>query len=106
MKPLRRFWNRLRGTITGAEMEDVTAEIEPHVRMQTDDNLRAGMSVHEARRAAVLKFGSVDSTKERYRDERTFPLVISLASDLRFALRSIRREPRLTGVPRPHLYRR
>ncbi len=57
-----------------------------------------GMSVHEARRAAVLKVGSIDSAKERHRAERTLRLLTSPWSDLRFAPRSITREPRVTAV--------
>ena len=54
MKPLRRFWNRLRGTFIGARMDDdLAAEIESHLRMQMEDNMRAGMSAHEARRGGA-----------------------------------------------------
>ena len=45
MKLLRRFWHRLRGTLTGALRDDEFAdEIEAHLQMQTEDNLRLGMS--------------------------------------------------------------
>jgi predicted permease len=99
MKALRRLWCRLRGTVSNSGPdEELVTEFESHLRMQTDANIRAGMSLHDARRAAVLKFGNVEAAKERYRDERTLPQLTSLASDMRFALRSIVREPRLTTV--------
>jgi putative ABC transport system permease protein len=99
MKPLRRFWNRLRGTVLGQRMDDdFTAEIESHLRMQTEDNMRAGMSATEARRAAALKFGGIESAKEHYSDEKRLPLVDSLVSDARLAVRGLAREPRLTAV--------
>jgi putative ABC transport system permease protein len=55
--------------------------------------LRRGMSREEARRAAMLAFGGVESAKESYRDQRGFPLVANLWLDLRLAFRMLRRAP-------------
>ena len=94
MKSLRRGWKRLIGTITGSHHEpDLSGEIETHLQMMTEDNLRTGMSPQEARRAAVLKFGGVDSTKEFYRDQWGFPLIRNLRQDIRFAFRMLHRTP-------------
>ena len=94
MKALRRGWKRLIGTIAGSRHEpDLADEIETHLQMMTEDNLRAGMSPQEARRAAVLKFGGVESTKEFYRDQRGFPLIRNLRQDIRFAFRMLYRTP-------------
>jgi hypothetical protein len=44
VKLLRRFWHRLQATLTGTRGDDEFAhEIEAHVQMQTEDNLRLGM---------------------------------------------------------------
>jgi hypothetical protein len=64
--------------------------------MHIDDNIRAGMSPGEAKRVAVIKLGGVDSTKEAYRDRSTIPFLESLAQDLRFTLRQLRRNPAFT----------
>jgi putative ABC transport system permease protein len=94
MKSLRRGWKRLTGTITGSRHEpDLADEIETHLQMMTEDNLRIGMSPQEARRAAVLKFGGVESTKEFYRDQRGFSLIRNLRQDIRFAFRMLHRTP-------------
>lgn len=94
MKRLRRGWRRLMGTITGSRQEpDLADEIETHLQMMTEDNLKAGMSPQEARRAAVLKFGGVEPAKESYRDQRGFPLIGHLWQDLRFAIRMLHRAP-------------
>jgi hypothetical protein len=70
VKLLRRFWHRLRGTVTGARRDDEFAdEIESHLQMQTEDNLRLGMTPEAARRAAALKFGSVESARGSWRDQ-------------------------------------
>jgi macrolide transport system ATP-binding/permease protein len=54
---------------------DLSNELESHIQMQIDDNLRTGMPAEMARRGAVLKFGSTESVKETYRDQRGLPLL-------------------------------
>ena len=71
----------------------MAAEFESHVDMLTDENLRRGMSPAEARRAALVTFGGVEATKERYRDQRGLPFLETLQQDLRYALRGMRRNP-------------
>src|SRR5579862_8470965 len=99
MKPLRRAWNRLLGTVFGHRREaDLADEIESHIQMQTEDNLRLGMAPAEARRAARLKFGGIDAAKETYREQRGFPLAGLLSRDLAYALRQLRHNPGFTTV--------
>jgi predicted permease len=64
--------------------------------MHIDDNIRAGMLPQEARRVAVMKLGGVDQTKEAYRDRATIPFLESVAQDLRFTLRQLRKNPAFT----------
>jgi predicted permease len=52
----------------------------------------------EARRAALLKFGSVETAKEEYRDQRGVPQIDTLLQDLRFALRSCGKRPAFVAV--------
>lgn len=99
MKALRRLWRRLAGTIVTKGIEDeLSAEIEAHLQAQTEDNMRAGMPVAQARRAALVKFGGVESAKEQYRDERRLPPIDTLVQDLRFALRSCGNRPAFSAV--------
>jgi len=94
MRALRRAWRRLAGSfLSGRDDAQFADEIEAHLQMQTDDNLRRGMSTAEARRAALFKFGGVESTKESWRDQLGFPLIASLRLDVRSALRMLRRAP-------------
>ena len=46
------------------------AELESHLQLHIDDNLRAGMTPEEARRQALIALGGVEATKEAYRDRR------------------------------------
>ncbi len=99
MKLLRRFWHRLRETLTGARHDGEFAdEIEAHLQMQAEDNLRLGMSPEAARRAAALKFGSVESARGSWRDQRVLPVLESIPGDVRFAVRGLIREPGFAGV--------
>jgi predicted permease len=94
MKGLRRMWRRFLGAFSRAGRDaEIATEIETHLQMQAEDNLRLGMSPQEARRAAVLKFGGLESIKESYRDQRGFPLIDNLRLDIRAALRMLRRAP-------------
>ncbi len=99
MKGFRRFWSRIAGMIMTARHEnELITEIEAHLQAQTDDNIRSGMSPAEARRAALVKFGGVESAKEQYRDQRGLPQIETLLQDLRFALRSCAKRPAFVAV--------
>ena len=80
----------------GARERDFAHEIESHLQMHIDDNIRAGMSPQEAKRVAVMKLGGVDQTKEAYRDRATIPSLESVVQDLRFTLRQLRRNRAVT----------
>ncbi len=45
-------------------------EIQFHLAMETELNVRRGMSPANARRAALMAFGGVERTREAHRDAR------------------------------------
>jgi predicted permease len=97
MKRLRRLFRKLASWTTSAQDEELLrAEIEEHIAMQTAENVRAGLSLVEARRQALLKFGNVEAVKEIYRDQRGLPFIETLVSDMRQALRRMRKAPAFT----------
>ena len=67
MRRLRR-WARQAVGLFGAAQRDaeLADEIESHLQLHTEENIRRGMLPDAARRAAVLKLGSVESVKEQY----------------------------------------
>ncbi|MBW8878543.1 MAG: ABC transporter permease [Acidobacteria bacterium] len=77
---------------------ELAEELESHVALHVEDNLRAGMTPEAARRDAVLKLGGVESIKEQVRDRRGVPGLEHLARDLRFGARMLRKDPSFTAI--------
>ncbi len=71
---------------------ELTAELESHLQMHIEDNLRSGMSPEAARRKALIKLGGVEQTKESYRDRRGILWLETLWQDIHFALRMLPQE--------------
>jgi macrolide transport system ATP-binding/permease protein len=55
--------------------DDIEDEIQSHIQMQEDDNLRLGMDSNRARQEALRRFGGINQAKERYREMRVDPVV-------------------------------
>jgi putative ABC transport system permease protein len=72
----------------GAEQR-MDEEIRFHVEMETEKNLRAGMTPSEAHRHAILAFGGVEGHKEELRRGRTLAWVGGLSLDLKLAWRML-----------------
>jgi len=99
MTSLRILLARLRGLFLKRKLDDDLAEeIESHLEMQIEDNIRQGMSPEEARHLAMRKFGGVDQMKETYRDRRTLPSLETFIRDVRYGFRMLRRSPGVTAV--------
>lgn len=99
MRRLRAWLVRLGGLLPSARRErELAQEIEAHLQMHADDNLRSGMTPEEARRAAVLRLGGVEATKEAWRERRTIPLLDNLLRDARFAIRQLGKHPGFSSV--------
>ena len=91
MRPLRRALSRLT-SLFARRRDDPGIEFEHHIALQAAEYERAGMPPGEARRAAILKFGAVESMKESYRDQRSLPFFETILQDLRYAARTLRRD--------------
>ncbi len=76
-----------------AELDE---ELLAHIELATEENRKRGMPEEEARAAALRSFGGVTQAREHYRVERGLSFLESLAGDLRYAARQLRRYPGFT----------
>lgn len=99
---LRRFraWGvRLSGMFNKERRDrELAEELESHLQMHVEDNLRSGMTAEEARRRALIELGGLEAAKEECRSRRGGPAVENLLRSLRYALRTLRRDPGFTSV--------
>ncbi|HUF29630.1 MAG TPA: ABC transporter permease, partial [Gemmatimonadaceae bacterium] len=94
MRRLRAALMRVRGLFGQRRLErELADELESHLQLHIDENLRAGMAPAEARRRAIIALGGVEQAKEQYRDRRGVPCVTHLVQDTRYGLRTLRRNP-------------
>jgi predicted permease len=77
---------------------DMDRELHFHLEMEIEENVRRGMSLTEARRQALVRFGGVEKFKEECRDVRGAPLIESLLQDVRYGARILFRNPGFTLV--------
>jgi len=99
MRFLRGWVSRLLGLFGKSRGDDeLDAEMSTHLAMQMDENIRNGMPAEEARRAALIQSGGIESAKESYRERRGLPMVETVLQDLRFAGRMLRKNLSFTVI--------
>ena len=94
MPGLRVFASRVLAVLTRRRRDaDLNDEIQAHLDLLIQENVRSGMSVDDARAAARREFGGAEQIKEIYRDQRGLPFVETIVQDIRYAMRTFRRSP-------------
>ncbi len=99
MRQLRAWFLRLGGFFNKKRSnQEFAQEMESHLQMHVDDNLRSGMTPEEARRNALIKLGGVTQAEENYHDRHGIPALETFVQDLRFAFRMLLKNPGFTFV--------
>ena len=99
MRVIRQTFVRLADLLLRRRADErLSAEIEEHIFLQTEENIRSGMSPVEARRQALLRFGAVETIKESYRGQQSIAFVESLLQDLQYSFRVLRKNLWFTAV--------
>ena len=99
MRRITDFFARLRGSFTKNDVEARLAEeIEFHLDMHAQRDIRAGADPDRARRGAVIAFGGRESWREAARDEYRHRHLEGVVQDARYAVRTLRKSPGFTAV--------
>ncbi|HUB17041.1 MAG TPA: ABC transporter permease [Acidobacteriaceae bacterium] len=99
MRGLRRLFVRLHNFATGRRGDArLREEMEHHLALQAEENVRAGLSPAEARRQAALKFGGHGTIREQYRAEEGLPFLQVLLQDALYAVRRLSKAPGFAAV--------
>ena len=77
------------------EMDD---ELRFHLEKQIEQNIAQGMTLEEARYAALRHFGNLGQLKEECRDSWGLRFISEFIQDVRYGLRQFRRNPGFTTI--------
>ena len=90
---VRQWWTKFCacGHGTRGIDDDLAPRSSAQLEFETEANLARGMPPDEARAAARRRSGNLTAIQERARDAWTFPRLESLAQDVRYGLRGMRR---------------
>ncbi|HEX8881927.1 MAG TPA: ABC transporter permease, partial [Candidatus Acidoferrum sp.] len=91
------IFRRLLHTFSRGKLhQEIDAEIQSHVDMRIADNIASGMSPEQARRDALIRFGSRVVMRERMAAADAATALDALWRDLRYGARQLRRSPTFT----------
>ncbi len=99
MSLLSRISGTLRSLFLKQKLDlDLDEELNSYLEMLAEEKVRAGMNPSQARRAARLELGGVEQVKEHVREQRFGASLDRLSQDIRYGIRSLRKNAGLTIV--------
>jgi putative ABC transport system permease protein len=79
-------------------LEDIDEEMRSHIEMETEANRGRGMTLNEARLAAVKSFGNVGSVRDQAYEVRGGGFIETFWQDLRYSGRMLLKYPAFTLI--------
>ncbi len=99
MRWLRKLRLRFQSLLDRSRVEsDLEDELRDYLDRETERGIAAGLSREEARRLAVSSLHGAERLKEECRDARGVRWLQDTASDVRFAVRTLRKSPMFTAT--------
>jgi predicted permease len=96
---IRAWASRTRASLSPRQLnQEFEHELDAHLDMLADENVRRGMSPEEARRAARIRLGGQTQLKEINRELHGLPALETFFQDTRYAFRMLRKNPGFTAV--------
>src|ERR1700753_154230 len=87
------LWATVRAIWAKSDLEDeFNAELDAHLDLLAGELEKAGVPPQEARRQAILRVGGRETLREENRDARGLPFLEVLSQDVKYALRTLRRD--------------
>lgn len=97
MTALRQAWARFVSLFRKQELDrDFNEELASHIELASEEHVRQGMTLPEARLQALIDLGGIELSKEAHRDTRGLPWLDGIVQDIRFTARGLRRSPGFT----------
>ncbi len=95
----RRILSLLRNLVCSHELERaLNDELQSAIDLLTEEKMKDGLALAEARRQALIELGGVDQVKEEVRAKRTGHWIEDFSRDLGFAIRTLAKSPGFTAV--------
>jgi predicted permease len=99
MRRIRGVLARMAGVFAGRRADDdAREEMQLHLEMEIEENVRRGMAPDAARRQALMTSGGLTQAADAVRDQRGLPWVDSIVADVRYAVRALRHSPLFSVV--------
>src|SRR6266567_8005899 len=100
-------WRRFLFLLRRRQMDqDLAEEMRQHAALKAQKNVAVGMDLEEAAFSAHRQLGNLTRQREESRQSWGFPFLESIAQDIHYGLRGLRKAPGFTTVAMlTHLFR-